>query len=131
MCLYKIFYSLLIAGLLAVSNAAFAAVYDFGNLGESLIGSMRFDFTPDPAGQAKGSFTGSSRDVVASVNSTNGSGLGVLTDIDFGTHFEQGDRNRPSDISTPVTIPVPEPETYAMILAGLGLIGFAARHRNK
>jgi hypothetical protein len=27
--------------------------------------------------------------------------------------------------------PVPEPETYAMLLAGLGLIGFAARRRTK
>jgi hypothetical protein len=27
------------------------------------------------------------------------------------------------------TLPVPEPETYAMMLAGLGLLGFAARHR--
>jgi hypothetical protein len=25
--------------------------------------------------------------------------------------------------------PVPEPETYAMLLAGLGLLGFAARRR--
>ena len=25
--------------------------------------------------------------------------------------------------------PVPEPETYALLLAGLGLIGFAARRR--
>jgi len=28
-----------------------------------------------------------------------------------------------------VTTPVPEPETYAMLLAGLGLLGFAARRR--
>lgn len=27
--------------------------------------------------------------------------------------------------------PVPEPETYAMLLAGLGLVGFTARRRNK
>lgn len=27
--------------------------------------------------------------------------------------------------------PVPEPETYAMLLAGLGLIGFISRRRNK
>ena len=27
--------------------------------------------------------------------------------------------------------PVPEPETYAMMLAGLGLLGFSARRRNK
>lgn len=30
---------------------------------------------------------------------------------------------------TVVTTPVPEPETYGMLLAGLGLIGFAARRR--
>jgi len=29
----------------------------------------------------------------------------------------------------PVVAPVPEPETYAMLLAGLGLIGFSARRR--
>ena len=28
------------------------------------------------------------------------------------------------------TSPVPEPESYAMLLAGLGLVGFAARRRN-
>jgi len=30
-----------------------------------------------------------------------------------------------------VTAPVPEPETYAMLLAGLGLMGTIARRRNK
>jgi hypothetical protein len=29
----------------------------------------------------------------------------------------------------PVTAPIPEPETYAMLLAGLGLLGFVARRR--
>jgi hypothetical protein len=28
-----------------------------------------------------------------------------------------------------VAMPVPEPETYAMLLAGLGLVGFTARRR--
>jgi hypothetical protein len=27
--------------------------------------------------------------------------------------------------------PVPEPETYAMLLAGLGLMGFVARRRKQ
>lgn len=32
---------------------------------------------------------------------------------------------------TSVVTPVPEPETYVMLLAGLGLLGFSARRRNK
>lgn len=34
-----------------------------------------------------------------------------------------------SIVIDPVTSPVPEPKTYAMMLLGLGLIGFAARRR--
>lgn len=30
-----------------------------------------------------------------------------------------------------ITAAVPEPETYSMLLAGLGLLGFAARHRKQ
>ncbi|GAA4018404.1 hypothetical protein GCM10022212_12810 [Actimicrobium antarcticum] len=33
--------------------------------------------------------------------------------------------------SSPIPSPVPEPETYAMMLAGLGLLGFAARRKAK
>ena len=31
--------------------------------------------------------------------------------------------------SAAVATPVPEPETYAMLLAGLGIVGFVARRR--
>lgn len=31
----------------------------------------------------------------------------------------------------PVPLPVPEPETYAMLLAGLGLVGCAQRRQAK
>jgi len=30
-----------------------------------------------------------------------------------------------------VTAPIPEPETYALMLAGLGLVGFMARRRKQ
>jgi hypothetical protein len=30
-----------------------------------------------------------------------------------------------------VVSPIPEPETYAMLLAGLGVIGFVARRRQR
>jgi hypothetical protein len=35
-----------------------------------------------------------------------------------------------NSISGSIGTPVPEPETYAMMLAGLGLVGFSARRRN-
>jgi hypothetical protein len=30
-----------------------------------------------------------------------------------------------------VSVPIPEPETYAMLLAGLGLLGVVARRRKQ
>jgi hypothetical protein len=34
-------------------------------------------------------------------------------------------------VPIPVPVPVPEPETYAMLLAGLGIVGAVARRRSK
>jgi hypothetical protein len=56
--------------------------------------------------------------------SFNGLGAGLewnFTQLDTG-----GERLW---ISSNTVAPVPEPETYAMLLAGLGLIGFTARRR--
>jgi hypothetical protein len=36
-----------------------------------------------------------------------------------------------SDSGNLMTAPIPEPETYAMLLAGLGLIGFMTRRRKR
>jgi hypothetical protein len=37
---------------------------------------------------------------------------------------------KPTPVSGFMT-PVPEPETYAMLLAGLGVVGFTARRRQR
>jgi hypothetical protein len=50
---------------------------------------------------------------VLSFGNSGGDNIGMLLD----------------NVSVSVTSPVPEPETYAMLLAGLGLLGFAARRR--
>lgn len=56
---------------------------------------------------------------------------GVAHSIDFGgTASLTGYDNITFGSDTP-TPPVPEPETYAMLLIGLGLLGFAARHRKQ
>lgn len=51
--------------------------------------------------------------------------LGAPVNSDVSTFGVNG-----NVISTSVVSSVPEPETYAMFLAGLGLLGFASRKRN-
>jgi hypothetical protein len=41
-----------------------------------------------------------------------------------------GNPNNPQD-SAPIATPVPEPETYAMLLMGLGAVGWVAKRRGK
>ncbi len=48
----------------------------------------------------------------------------VLLDME---RFSGGDNDGYADNLSFVLTPVPEPETYALMLAGLGLVGFAAR----
>lgn len=50
-----------------------------------------------------------------------------LGQISFGAKFT--DNSQAILLSNVVAVPVPEPESWAMLLAGLGLIGFAARRR--
>jgi hypothetical protein len=99
------------AGLLAFVNVAHANHYDFGNLENKKDGNS------------------------PSLSFKDG---GQLSKEKFGSHEENGkdgDRFKSkgdrSGAYTPIAAAVPEPETYTMILAGLGLIGFAARRRNR
>ena len=142
---------------LTIDNGLFST---FGS-NNAFIGSMSFDFNPDPDNKKlKTEFISSNLGGVPSVKLTSGTGLSGLSDIDFGTKFGNGAGNRLSQndyvswkISglgtsqytnmyvhvqggpnggsakyTPMSA-IPEPETYAMMLAGLGLLGFTARRR--
>ena len=55
--------------------------------------------------------------------------------VDDGSHVGAGYASGTGEGSsygiTSVTAPIPEPETYAMLLAGLGLMGFVARRRQR
>lgn len=64
------------------------------------------------------------------VTGLEGNGLiqfsGTYTDISFTTPNYENYYG-----ATVGTVPVPEPETYAMLLAGLGLLGFVGRRRKQ
>jgi hypothetical protein len=61
---------------------------------------------------------------IADLISANSLGFVFVADILSG----QTGRTGPVAAVAPVSV-IPEPETYAMLLAGLGLLGFAARRR--
>ena len=51
-----------------------------------------------------------------------------MDDISFTSNGQMVDQNYHIEM---VTAPIPEPETYALMLAGLGLVGFMARRRKQ
>ena len=115
-----------------VVNPVFA-IWSLGQPG--LIASFIFNATPTlEAGGPNAQFGGQS--IVVNGNTVNGAeGNGVVQFT--GTFSSLSWTNTPEffyaftvGLNGPVAA-IPEPETYAMLLAGLGLLGFAARRRHQ
>jgi hypothetical protein len=83
---------------------------------------------------SNGALSGSPQDgadnVMLAANVLNGNLTGVESWTSLGNGWDKA-----SDVNVQVfgtsMAPVPEPETYAMMLAGLGLLGFMARRRKQ
>jgi len=109
-------FSDLTAGAGAFVNHYADAVLPFGLVisaygdNNQIIESHTLSIDTDDFGYNEGQFVGITRDS-ADIRSISFKGNGVVLD------------------NLTVAAPVPEPETYAMLLAGLGLIGAAARRR--
>ncbi|WP_439535291.1 DNRLRE domain-containing protein [Methyloversatilis sp.] len=103
-------------------EASVASLFSIGasNGAENVAnGTLVIDVTATLQGMAAGGLPGYGWALLPFTNGTNG--------IDFDTSEYSVTSLRPL-LSVEIA-PVPEPETYAMLLAGLGLIGFAARRR--
>jgi PEP-CTERM motif len=102
----------------------------FGSFGDGqFIGSMSFDLTPAPELWTESASVISKNDLDWVKFSNSGlSPSGSLTSKYL--HLPGIYAKYPADAQPIIAYPVPEPETYAMLLAGLALIAFTARRRN-
>lgn len=123
MCLYKIYNLIALAVLLSLGNAARATVNDFGNL----------QYTPQGNPELTATFANDS--LVVSMNFDSMRGSESNTYSSPGNNYKHEGRSGHSDRNwnhpKPIISPVPEPETYVMILTGLVLIGITARRRKE
>lgn len=80
-------------------------------------------FVTGADGTPSNPFAGAGEAASASFFNDYGNGLFVLAIADYSDNVGVG------QLGYTITASVPEPETYALLLAGLGLIGAAARRR--
>ena len=112
----KLFFTMVIAGFLAFSSTAQAGVVS------NLVNEMMV-FNSQPGASFTGVGVSSSELVAPSPE------LGVIPSENNGGPSEEGGDYCRAECNPPPVSVVPEPETYAMLLAGLCLVGFAARRR--
>ena len=97
----------------------------------SLISSVSATLFNNPAGGPLYSTVGSSfQNLVPSSPLAAGSYELRITGTSHPLNFMDGGYSGYMTLAT-TTAPIPEPETYAMMLAGLGLMGFVARRRKQ
>lgn len=102
----------------AASLASFGANNSSANV---VTGKLHFDVTNSLKAVQTGTLPGYGWVMIPFVNGTNG--------IDWRSSEFATIADRP--LLTVQVQPIPEPETYALLLAGLGLVGLVARHRRR
>ena len=102
-----------LGGLALTPGTYYALVFDpWVQRGTGPVAGGHFGSIGTPGGMfVEESYAGTDADQL------NGQWYNVHNDMSFSVNF------------APVTAPVPEPEIYAMMLSGLGLLGFVARRR--
>lgn len=114
-----------------------SSVFSIGNGSFNLIGANgNFPGSVAVTAQSNGrsnlgpTLTGSFLPSSGTVNFTGLRATFDVTSLQNGQSFYNAGYFSVAADSVAVTTPVPEPETYAMMLAGLGMLGFLARRKN-
>lgn len=122
----------IVFGLTSASNMAFRAGVDFGNGGAVYLDGVAVAYNPydmwwnGSYGDASQSFQFSSS-LSAGNHTLTIYGLEGCCDGPQQVQFDKGDGFQ--SFTNQTLAPVPEPETYAMLAAGLGVVGFSVRRR--
>lgn len=102
----------------------------FGSINEEeLTRFIKFDLNPASLDQENITSSQEYHQEIINVSRHNHNSVNGLSSFGSIVDFSHQNHSRPLDKYPHVTSPVPEPETYAMVLAGLGLIIFTARRR--